>query len=132
MPTINCPDCGREIQFPDFFYGTVVGCPAADCGKRVQLPNADGTMPAEPTGMLPMVPVGPPPAAEYYFRKPFQFDAAFGPLPRERLRQMAREGKLQPADELSTDRRVWRPANVRDPGLFAPDQVPCRSCGAIV
>lgn len=132
MPTINCPDCGREIQFPDFFYGTVVGCPAAGCGQRVQLPNADGTLPAEPTGMLPTVPVGPPPAAEYYFRKPFQFDAAFGPLPRERLRQMAREGKLRPADELSTDRKVWRPANVRDPGLFTPDRLPCRSCGAVV
>lgn len=129
MPTIPCPACGREIQFPEYFYGTMVGCPAAGCGHRVQLPYADGTMPAAPTGML--VETTPEPAAEYYLRKPFEPNLVVGPLPRGRLRKMALEGKLQPSDELSEDRRKWRSARRRDPALFERDGI-CRTCGAVI
>ena len=128
MPTTTCPACGREIQFPDHFYGSEVACPAPGCGHHVQLPNADGTIPA-PTGMV-VEPV-PVPAAEYYLRKPFEPDLVVGPLPRERLRQMALAGKLRPSDELSEDRRKWRPAGRRDPALFERDGL-CRTCGAII
>jgi hypothetical protein len=129
MPTLACPACGREIQFPDYFYGTRVNCPAAGCGRPVQLPNADGTVPVKPTGML-FEPT-PVPAAEYFLRKPFEPDLVVGPLPRERLRQMALAGKLRPIDELSEDRRKWRPAKSRDPALFERDGT-CRTCGAII
>jgi hypothetical protein len=74
MPSLACPACGREIQFPEYFYGTRVNCPAAGCGRPVQLPNADGTMPAA-TGML--VEPLPVPAAEYFLRKPFEPNVDF-------------------------------------------------------
>src|SRR5262249_54077958 len=126
----TCPACGREIQFPEYFYGSEVGCPAPGCGRPVQFPNADGTMPVKQAPAPD--PARPEPAAEYYLRKPDDPDLVVGPLPRERLRQMTAQNKLQRTDELSTDRRKWQPAGERDPGLFAKDKFVCRTCGAVV
>src|SRR5947208_14671485 len=130
MPTTTCPACGRDIQFPDYFYGNEIACPRPGCGRRIQLPNADGTLPAAPTGMLPPPLPTAGPAGAYYLRKPQDPSLVVGPLPRGRLRQMAAQGKLQPTDEISADRRDWRPAERRDPGLFGADDRLCRSCGA--
>lgn len=119
MPTTTCPRCGREIQFTDTFFGCGIACPAPGCGQAVQLPNADGTMPQKvirTTAVPPPLLAGPRPAEAYYLRRPDAPDLVVGPLPRERLRQMAAPHKLQPTDELSADRRDWRPALRRDPG----------------
>src|SRR4051812_22315633 len=128
MPTATCPACGREFQFEEGFHGAEVGCPAAGCFQRILLPSADGTLPVP----APPAPAEPVPAATYYLRKPDDPELVVGPLPRERLRQMATKKKLQPTDEISADRRRWQAASLRDPGLFASGKGVCRSCGALV
>lgn len=128
MPTATCPACGREFPFEEWFHGAEVACPAAGCFQRILLPYADGTLPVP----APPTPSKPEPAATYYLRKPDDPELVVGPLPRERLRQLATKKKLHPTDEISADRRRWQAASLRDPGLFVAGKGVCRSCGALV
>ncbi|HVK13440.1 MAG TPA: hypothetical protein VM597_32105, partial [Gemmataceae bacterium] len=131
MPLTNCPSCGREIQFPDYFGGTRVACPNAQCGRPVPLPNADGSLPAEPTS--PRAPAKPRPAEAYYLRRPADRDLVVGPLPRAKLRQLAARDQLRQTDEISDDGRTWQQAAKRDPALFRDEDArACPACGALV
>jgi hypothetical protein len=125
MPITPCPSCGKDVQFPDYFHGNEISCPNPACQKPVLLPYADGTFPVK----APPTPTKPPPAAAYYLRKPDAPDLVIGPLPRQRVRQMALQKKLSPTDQLSEDRSRWRPAMNCDPDLFKP-QPHCNECGA--
>jgi hypothetical protein len=126
MPITPCPHCGKDVQFPDYFHGNEISCPNPACQKPVLLPYVDGTFPTKE----PPKPVGPQPAAAYYLRKPDAPELVVGPLPRQKVRQMALQQKLMPTDQLSEDRKKWRPAMNRDPDLFKP-QVHCARCGAV-
>jgi hypothetical protein len=132
MPTATCSHCGHEFQYPDSFAGSSVQCPRGGCGKPVLLPNLDGTMPVDKSTLAP--PPLPPragPSASYYLRHPDAPELVVGPLPRDRVKRMAQEGKVKPGDELSPDQKDWRTAERIDPELFGlrPKRL-CRVCGA--
>jgi hypothetical protein len=128
MPITGCPRCGHDFQYPESFAGTSVQCPG--CGQPMLLPNLDGSMPVEaPPLAPPPLPTRAGPAASYYLRHPGSPEVVVGPLPRDRLRRMVKEGKVKPDDELSADKKVWRTAERIDPQLFGRRPL-CPGCGA--
>ncbi len=135
MPTIPCPHCGREFQYPDLFAGGSVACPRAGCAKAVQLPNLDGTFPRQYTGPAPPpLPTGPRRSEEYYVRKQFDSSVVVGPLPRARIRDLVLERKIQAEDELSADKKKWSVAIRVEPEFFGrcAEQSLCKTCAAAV
>jgi len=130
MPITACPICGHEFQYPESFAGTSIQCPGPGCGKSIVLPNLDGTIPvATPPVAPPPLPTRAGPAASYYLRHPGSPEVVVGPLPRDRLRRMVKEGKVKPDDELSVDKKSWRTAERIDPELFGRKPL-CPGCGA--
>src|SRR5262245_20172931 len=135
MPTIQCPHCGRELQYPEMFAGGSIACPSEGGAKAVQLPNLDAAFPIQYAGPgSPTLPMGPRRSEEYYLRKQFDSAVVVGPLARARLQELVREGKVHSDDELSVDRKKWWPAVRVEPELFGRGtaQLLCRTCGAVL